>query len=219
MAVAPLRHHAAPQTARQTLPAAASAALQPLLAAPAAPAQIVASTRELLAVQAPRARHGLVCLIGTRAVRTPCAMVLAGPVPQVDVGTAVELGDGRLRLPDVTVTAIRWWQPRRPVVADPGGAARRAARCPAPDLDAPVLESAATLACALHSRALSLDESVNALLGLGPGLTPLGDDVLAGAVVALRAVRSAAADELAGAISDAAPVARTTTVSAGLLAY
>jgi Protein of unknown function (DUF2877) len=46
------------------------------------------------------------------------------------------------------------------------------------------------------------------LLGLGPGLTPSGDDVLCGALVALRAVgRSGAADRLAATVAVAAPTA------------
>ncbi|NEE02135.1 DUF2877 domain-containing protein [Phytoactinopolyspora halotolerans] len=219
MTVAPLRHRTAPSSTRTTLAAAASTAVQPLLVAPPRRGHVVASTSDLLAVQVPGVRHGLICLTGTRAVRIPCAMVLAGPVPQIDVGTPVEVGAGRVTLPEITVSAIRWWQPRRPLVADPVGAVRRAGRCPAPDLDAPVLEAAAGLACALHSTALRLDESVTALLGLGPGLTPAGDDVLAGAVVAFRSIRSSVADELTEVISAAAPPTRTTAVSAALLRY
>jgi hypothetical protein len=46
------------------------------------------------------------------------------------------------------------------------------------------------------------------LLGLGPGLTPCGDDLLCGALVALRAVGwNDAADRLASAIDRAAPAA------------
>lgn len=56
------------------------------------------------------------------------------------------------------------------------------------------------------------------LLGLGPGLTPSGDDLLAGVVVALRSVREAdTADRLAQALLTTAPAA-TTSLSAQLLA-
>ena len=49
----------------------------------------------------------------------------------------------------------------------------------------------------LDSEREPVPPAVHALLGLGPGLTPSGDDYLAGALVALRAVgRDAAADRL-----------------------
>jgi hypothetical protein len=55
------------------------------------------------------------------------------------------------------------------------------------------------------------------LLGLGPGLTPSGDDLLCGALVALHAVGQVdAARDLHAAIAEAAPVA-TTPLSAAFL--
>ncbi len=51
-------------------------------------------------------------------------------------------------------------------------------------------------------------ESLALLLGLGPGLTPAGDDALGGAAIALRALgRTAQADALAGWLAKAAPAA------------
>jgi hypothetical protein len=55
------------------------------------------------------------------------------------------------------------------------------------------------------------------LLGLGPGLTPSGDDVLCGMLVALHAVGQAGmAAELYGALAEAAPTA-TSPISAAFL--
>jgi hypothetical protein len=55
------------------------------------------------------------------------------------------------------------------------------------------------------------------LLGLGPGLTPSGDDVLCGALIALRAVgRTGAARRLAAAVS-AAAAAATSPISGAFL--
>jgi hypothetical protein len=56
------------------------------------------------------------------------------------------------------------------------------------------------------------------LLGKGAGLTPYGDDVLAGLLVTLRALGDGRADELAAEIDELAP-ARTTFVSAALLKH
>jgi len=55
------------------------------------------------------------------------------------------------------------------------------------------------------------------LIGLGPGLTPSGDDVLAGVEAALRALRHPVAGFLAGALDDIGD--RTTSVSAALLRH
>ena len=52
-----------------------------------------------------------------------------------------------------------------------------------------------------------------ALLGLGPGLTPAGDDFLGGVLIALHALgRSAQADRLGRLVLDEAP-ARTSRIS------
>ena len=68
-----------------------------------------------------------------------------------------------------------------------------------------------------HERALvgrsALDDP-SALVGLGPGLTPAGDDLVAGALVALRAIGRQAE---AGRIGESIDVARTTPISAALL--
>jgi hypothetical protein len=60
------------------------------------------------------------------------------------------------------------------------------------------------------------DPYVLRLLGRGPGLTPLGDDLLAGLLVTLSACGSAAFEPAAAAVRAHAP-ARTTFVSAALL--
>jgi Protein of unknown function (DUF2877) len=58
--------------------------------------------------------------------------------------------------------------------------------------------------------------AVRALLGLGPGLTPLGDDVLCGWLAAAVARRHPALDDLRSTVLVDAP-ARTTTLSTTLL--
>jgi hypothetical protein len=65
----------------------------------------------------------------------------------------------------------------------------------------------------LESEEEPVPPAVLALLGLGPGLTPSGDDYLAGALVALRAVgREAAADQLWRSLRAAADL-RTHAIS------
>src|SRR5436309_2734642 len=87
--------------------------------------------------------------------------------------TPAPAGRGALSVGRVAVRVGRWWRAPRPVLPAAVGRAARAARA---DRLPPV----------------------GALLGRGPGLTPYGDDVLAGALVALVAAGS----------PDAAPLAR-----------
>jgi hypothetical protein len=64
----------------------------------------------------------------------------------------------------------------------------------------------------------SPDAAVARLIGRGPGLTPTGDDVLAGALVTLHALGAPVVVPLARSITALAP-GGTTTVSAGLLRH
>lgn len=204
---------------QRVLHAAAGMAAAPLLRGPDRTGVVVASTTDVIAVHVGAADPGLICLTSHDAVRLPCAMVLAEALPEASVGASVSVGDGRLQLPDTVVTTSRW-RPAPPLpVSDPATCSARAAQCPAPLLDPGLRDAAATLACALRSPALQLDHAAGALLGLGPGLTPIGDDVLAGALVALRAARSPMATRLARAIEGCEPLSRTSTFSAGLLSY
>ena len=64
---------------------------------------------------------------------------------------------------------------------------------------------------------LACDLDPPALVGRGPGLTPAGDDVVAGALVAGCAVRHPALERWRSATRDALHARRTTAVSWGLL--
>jgi hypothetical protein len=82
-------------------------------------------------------------------------------------------------------------------------------------LDPPGREAVADLVEALAAGERPTS-AVAQLLGRGPGLTPTGDDVLAGALVTLAALGSPMTPTLGQAVLAAAPDA-TTTVSTGLL--
>lgn len=200
------------------LTAAVGTALTPLLRGPCRTGEVVARTTDLVAVHITGAEPALVCVTSTKAARLPCAMVVGSFLPAATPGAPAAIGNGRLRLPDAVVGVARWWPARAPHVSDAVMCARRAGLCPRPELDPLLLDAAARLAHALSGRG-RLADAVHALLGLGPGLTPAGDDVLAGALTTLRATGSHRADDLTAAIEAADPFSRTTTVSAGLLAY
>jgi hypothetical protein len=105
-------------------------------------------------------------------IRTPIPAAVA-PWRALRVGDAVTIRDGRVELPGASLVLRRWWRP--PVVrALRGGLALK--------------DGLAALHAALPDAPACRDVDPGApparLLGLGPGLTPYGDDVLAGRLIA-----------------------------------
>jgi hypothetical protein len=88
-----------------------------------------------------------------------------------------------------------------------------------PALPADLEDRLGSLTRALEaSGSADLPDAVTALLGLGAGLTPQGDDVLAGLLVGLAAVpRASRLARRLGAIVTGLAASRTTTLSAALL--
>ncbi|SDS89580.1 DUF2877 domain-containing protein [Jiangella sp. DSM 45060] len=210
---------------RQVLPGAASTAVAALVGGPRLAGEVVAATRTMTAVLVD---HGagpvLLCLTGPAAVRLPCAVVTPWPVSGLRSGERALVGGGELRIGDddgAVVTVGRWWRVHPAVVADVALARRRAAaQDDHPGLDGAVVAAAGRLGLALLcGDDDELADAAGGLLGLGPGLTPAGDDVLAGALVVGAAVESRGAVRLAAAVEAAGPLHRTTAVSAGLLPY
>jgi hypothetical protein len=165
--------------------------------------------------------------LGTRdAVRLPCTLVIDAaradaPFAGWRVGLAGVVGDGGVRVGDRRWRVTRWWRPARP---GPLSAPPTRLRAAAADLAAGVadpLDPAGRAAVDRLTAALRAGAdpapAVRDLLGRGPGLTPLGDDVLAGALVTVHAYGHPAAGPLAAAVAGAS--ARTTVVSAALLAH
>lgn len=221
---------------------AASTALRPVLDGPRREGRVIASFPvacyvELSGAAEPR----VVALITSDAVRLPNALLLAGtPPPPVGfrVGTPAQVSGGRLTVGPVTIGARRWWNPtpalgivpadrvshalglmretvqasgRRTGLAEHDGPAELAA----------LIQSASRTAGALPDAV----EAAERIVGLGPGLTPSGDDVLAGMLLALRLLGGAVpggapavwlADWISAAVTHDATL-RTTSLSATLL--
>lgn len=147
----------------------------------------------------------LVALETSDALGLPCAVRLAaaradGVLAGVHRDDDAEVGGRVLRAGPVTVRVARWWSPRPPRA---GGSAERRQR----------------LADLLirHPAPVPVDGSPDELVGLGPGLTPAGDDVLAGVLVGLHhhpGLRGPLADD----VSRLAPT-RTTALSGALLRH
>jgi hypothetical protein len=145
------------------------------------------------------AGDAVMAVLGRRAVQLPCSVLLqersvARLAPD---DRRVCAGNGELRWHssrgEVVVRVVRRWTSAR--VSPVAPYAARVAELTAA-VDVPAIDAAS-------------------LLGRGPGLTPSGDDVLAGYLLARRAF-GAPADALSAEILHAAPV-RTTALSRTLL--
>ncbi|MGH8829019.1 MAG: hypothetical protein ACRDVZ_15765, partial [Jiangellaceae bacterium] len=105
-----------PRHATTLVWAAASTALAPLLTGPRRPLRVASCTRHALGlvvdpVGDQAGRPELISICGPQAVRLPCAIVLADPVPPTGPGDAGVVGAGRLELPAATFRVGRWWAP------------------------------------------------------------------------------------------------------------
>jgi len=205
--------------------AAASTVLEPVLAGPPQHAQVVGVSRNAVYVATRNDAVPVIALLSRDAVRVPNGLVVpidgAADLP----GGTATVGDGLLRTAGLVVRVARWWAPRRPVIRDLPGAAGRVDELASPELPPYLHGPVAALGAALRARdGAAASVAALGLLGLGPGLTPSGDDVLAGALVTLRAIRypghalAAVTDDLARAVTTHAP-RRTHLVSAALLRH
>lgn len=176
----------------------------------------------------PVGEDDVLAVLTSDALRLPRAVVLPAPATVRGLDTyagPARMGDGRVQLGEVVLRPARWWRPARP----------RAARG---RLDVPPEATGAHLSPRLRAAVEDLVGAVGAaadngartgaddrvrvaadrLLGLGPGLTPAGDDVLAGLFVAAQLAPYAARplDVLARHVRGRAH-GRTTALSATLL--
>jgi len=162
----------------------------------------------------------------------------AQPPLQLAVDDDVVVGRGALTVDGRELPVHRWWDPHVRIGSSRLDAAAvavavatlRSAATPTGAGDRTGRPDAGDLARALQQRdAASLAGAARALLGRGPGLTPAGDDVLAGALATLRvlgpsrppagATRVGMMADTLGAAVVAAARERTTALSAQLLAY
>lgn len=200
-----------------TLPAAMSTVLRPVLDGPVRPARVLGVFPSAVYLAAGD-DGALVAVLTNDALRLPCAAVLAAPSRAYDLravaepGGSARVGAGRVELTGLTVHAGRWWVPPspRPWPAAPTLPAGT-------DHDTPLARALATADLPAAGKAAM------SLLGRGEGLTPEGDDVLAGVLVTAAALPghhpvAVTARHLAGLLAEAA-ARRTTALSADLLAH
>ena len=179
------------------LPAAASTALRATLTSPVARAgRVLAAfpSAVYVALDEPvRGEPAALALVTADGVRLPNALVVAvvtaqRPFRTLRAGQAAPVGRGGVHLPGLRVTAARWRDPHPRLRAD-----RSVLQRTVPALAEALAAWPSAVADRLDPLALALAEddgfaagnAAAALLGLGPGLTPAGDDVLAGALATL----------------------------------
>ncbi|HET6627004.1 MAG TPA: DUF2877 domain-containing protein [Nocardioidaceae bacterium] len=139
--------------------------------------------------------------------RLPGADEAASQPRKAHDSTGARVGGGGLRAGGTTWRVRRWWQPPRPCGL-PRPSAGDAARCtrdlgslPGVPLPPPSYDGL----------------SPRDLLGAGPGLTPAGDDVLAGALVAAHATDDPRLATWRRALRPRLDEGRTTAVSRAML--
>ena len=175
-----------------TVPLAASSLLAEVFDSPAEDAVLlleVARTTVSVHYDTGRDVVPVLCICTPAAVRLPNAAVSS----TLPTGEGLVAYDGRLHGPTATWKVARWWQPPRP-----RGLSRPTSN-PTP------------------SSGVDLDPA--ALVGRGPGLTPEGDDVVAGALVAAHATDDPRLVSWRAATRRALATHGTTAVSRGLLQH
>ncbi len=220
------------------VPAAASTGVAALLRGPVRRARVLASTPTGVYLHVPGDRDGdVVGILTSDAVRLPLGCVLRAPStgrPLVPPTARAEVGGGRVVVGDLVVSAASWWDPRprlpsaRPALLPEGVRQLRTTLygdgVPHSAFGLPGLPTGpggplAALRGAV--RRADLDAALRTatrLIGLGPGLTPAGDDVMAGTVAGLVLLGHPAAPRFAAGVN-ALAACRTTELSQALLRH
>ncbi|MFL6056557.1 MAG: DUF2877 domain-containing protein [Actinoallomurus sp.] len=219
-----------------SLPGAASLGVRSLLGGPRRTARAVAVFPSTTYLKVDGAAEPIViALVTTDAVRPPNAVVLAAPARQepfrgVREGDVAFVGDGGVDVATrLRVRIRRWWDPT-PVLgplslARLAHGARALGELAGPwGLTGQPLPDVLAGACAAGDLAHAVD-AAERIVGLGPGLTPSGDDALAGLLLALRLLGGAVSGggravwlaDWIGAAVTAYACERTTILAATLL--
>ncbi|MEV4009407.1 DUF2877 domain-containing protein [Nonomuraea angiospora] len=207
---------------------AASTAVRPVLESPRRPARVLAAFPAGIYLEVRTdLEPSVIAVITGAATRLPNSVLLAGPLPSVTVGDEASVGDRNIELGPLSLGVRRWWDPAPPLGRiDRARLERAAARFGDPPQPGLVGNGAVELLAGSCAKGwlLGVVTAAEQLMGLGPGLTPSGDDVLAGLLVTLRHLGAAAGADRAVWLADwlAATVTfdartRTTPISATLL--
>jgi hypothetical protein len=244
----PLPRESAQATARTApvvraataVPASASTGVAELLRGPVRPARVLMSLPAAVYLHVATDRGSdVVGVLTSDAARLPLGCVLfrpsnGRPLVALPSGAPAEVGGGRIVVGDLAVSAAAWWDPRprlprpQPALLPEGVRQLRTALygegVPHSAFTLPGLPTGpggplAALRGAV--RRADLDAALRTaarLIGLGPGLTPAGDDVMAGTMAGLVLLGHPAAERFSAAVF-ALAAGRTTELSRALLRH
>src|SRR3954447_18288110 len=231
---------ARPARAATAVPASASTGVADLLRGPVRPARVLTSLPAAVYLSVPTERGTeVVGVLTSDAARLPLGCVLfrpsnGRPLVALPSGAPAEVGAGRIVVGDLAVSAAAWWNPRprlpslRPALLPEGVRQLRTTLygegVPHSAFTLPGLPTGpggplAALRGAV--RRADLDAALRTaarLIGLGPGLTPAGDDVMSGVMAGLVLLGHPAAERFAAAVY-ALAAGRTTELSRALLRH
>jgi hypothetical protein len=206
------------------LPAVVSLALGPMLEGPDRPATVLGVADPAAWIGA---ADGVLVLSTADAVRLPNSAVVAPgarrrPFERLSAGDSVTLGDGRIAASDLVVPAVRWFDPVPALPAARPAAVARVLQ--ALDASLEPMDDHGLAAALASDDDLAAMAAIRRLIGRGDGLTPRGDDVVAGTIAGLLLIgRSVAGDvgmveQLRDPVLEHAATA-TTALSAALLRH
>ena len=204
---------------------AASTRTRGLVAGRGRPGRVLGAFASAVYVEfAAGADRDLLAIETADGLRLPCAATLAAhshsrPLAAVTAGDDAWVGDCRLEVGPLSLDVVRWWSPRPPrSVRSPYDDARLTAVTRLlPALRPELAQQLSALTHALETGGpADVLRAAVALVGLGAGLTPQGDDIIAGLLVGLAATEAAARDQIADVVRNVAAT-RTTSISAALL--
>ena len=180
--------------------AAASSLIAPLFDGPSRTLRVVSITSHAWHLTTSAPAYSVVSLQRRRAMVLPTSVVYDGGLDMRSAGAAM-IGDGRLEAGGVVLRPRRWWPAPHPRISNPSRFLAGLAALPR-----------------VRPQDVDLGEadlgSPERLIGRGPGLTPAGDDVLAGSLVLLNALGT---DPRPAWCDPATLQARTPALSAALL--
>ncbi len=208
------------------MPGVASTAIRDVLTEPQTPATVLGTASHAVWLLV----DGVVIVASTRdATRLPNGVEIAADsgadaFRTVHHGESATVGLGQLLFDGLTIDAVRWWDPR-PALRRTSTTELATAIVGLPTA-VPDVESRPLSAALLEGSAPATLVAAESLIGRGPGLTPEGDDYLAGALAAIRTLGDALGRPdtavLLGSLAD--PLkrlaqTRTTTFSAALISH
>lgn len=229
-------------------PALASTGIADLLRGPLRPAQVISIFPTAIYLRSEpvhdpdrhngepfRRKAGVVAILTSDASRLPLGAILYRPAndrPLLDIRGPLRafVGAGRIMVGPLTVRASGWWDPRpklpsvQPALLPEGMRELRAAvseRLHSPVRDVPVElcgQLGALRAALRRGDVTSALRAGQRMIGLGPGLTPAGDDLLCGVLAGLTLLGHPQASRMGAGILALAP-GRTTDLSLALLRH